>query len=272
MYIGQKYFDFSGATPFVMGILNVTPDSFSDGGRYNNVDAAVHHALDMIADGCDIIDIGAESTRPGHIQISTDEECARLIPVLKALKNATDTPLSVDTYRGTTAREALAHGADMINDIWGLLDPDAVAPVVREYSAPICIMHNRHDNDYSDFVREWLRDLLDRVDRALVCGIPKEHIILDPGIGFAKSFDWDILAMQHLDTLAALGYPVLLGLSRKRMIGTLSGLPLDERDEPTAAANIYGYLKGARIFRVHNVRLARRTLDTFAQLEVQNRG
>ena len=127
-------------------------------------------------------------------------------------------------------------------------------------------------NNYSDFVREWLRDLLDRVDRALVCGIPKEHIILDPGIGFAKSFDWDILAMQHLDTLAALGYPVLLGLSRKRMIGTLSGLPLAERDEPTAAANIYGYLKGARIFRVHNVALARRTLDTFAQLEVQNHG
>ena len=214
----------------------------------------------------------AESTRPGHTQISTDEECSRLVPVLQALKNATDIPLSVDTYRGTTAREAIANGADMINDIWGLLDEDPVAPVVRDANCPICIMHNRHDNNYSDFVREWLRDLLDRVDRALVCGIPKEHIILDPGIGFAKSFDWDILAMQHLDTLAALGYPVLLGLSRKRMIGTLSGLPLAERDEPTAAANIYGYLKGARIFRVHNVALARRTLDTFAQLEVQNHG
>ena len=272
MYIGQKYFDFSGATPFVMGILNITPDSFSDGGRYNSVDAAVEHSLAMVQDCCDIIDIGAESTRPGHTQISTDEECSRLIPVLQALKNATDIPLSVDTYRGTTAREAIANGADMINDIWGLLDEDPVAPVVRDANCPICIMHNRHDNNYSDFVREWLRDLLDRVDRALVCGIPKEHIILDPGIGFAKSFDWDILAMQHLDTLAALGYPVLLGLSRKRMIGTLSGLPLAERDEPTAAANIYGYLKGARIFRVHNVALARRTLDTFAQLEVQNHG
>ena len=122
MYIGQKYFDFSGATPFVMGILNITPDSFSDGGRYNSVDAAVEHALAMVQDGCDIIDIGAESTRPGHTQISTDEECSRLIPVLQALKNATDIPLSVDTYRGTTAREAIANGADMINDIWGLLD------------------------------------------------------------------------------------------------------------------------------------------------------
>ncbi|MEE0434191.1 MAG: dihydropteroate synthase [Peptococcaceae bacterium] len=272
MQIGNKYFDFSGATPFIMGILNVTPDSFSDGGRYNTVDAAVQHALDMIKDDCDIIDIGAESTRPGHTQISVDEECSRLLPVLKALKNATDIPLSVDTYRGTTAREALAHGADMINDIWGLLDPDAIAPVVAEAGCPICIMHNRHDTDYSDFVREWLLDMQNRVDRAHIAGITDKQIILDPGIGFAKSFDWDIDCMQHLDDLCALGYPVLLGLSRKRMIGTLSGLPLEERDEPTAAANIHGYLHGARLFRVHNVRLARRTLDTFAQLEVLNHG
>ena len=138
MYIGQKYFDLSGATPFVMGILNITPDSFSDGGRYNNVDAAVEHALAMVQDGCDIIDIGAESTRPGHTQISTDEECSRLIPVLQALKNATDIPLSVDTYRGTTAREAIANGADMINDIWGLLDEDPVAPVTTTTTATSC--------------------------------------------------------------------------------------------------------------------------------------
>lgn len=268
MQIGKKTFDFSGQTPFIMGILNVTPDSFSDGGRYDHVDTAVRHALDMVQDGADIIDVGAESTRPGHTQISVDEECSRLLPMLEALKNATDVPLSVDTYRGSTARAALEAGCDMINDVWGLLDEDAIAPVVAEYGAPICIMHNRHDTDYSDFVGEWLSDMKDRVDRAHAAGITDKQIILDPGIGFAKSFDWDIASMQHLGDLAALGYPVLLGLSRKRMIGNLSGLPLDQRDEATAAANVYGYERGARIFRVHDVRTSRRVLDTYAQLEV----
>lgn len=272
MQIGNKYFDFSGATPYIMGILNVTPDSFSDGGRYDSVDAAVRHALAMVAEGCDIIDIGAESTRPGHSQISVDEECSRLLPVLEALKNATDVPLSVDTYRAATAREALAHGADMINDIWGLTYDDALAPLIAESGCPVCIMHNRHDNDYTDFVREWLLDMQDRVDRALVAGIAKDRIILDPGIGFAKSFDWDLACMKHLHELCAFGHPVLLGLSRKRMIGALSGLAVDERDEATAAANLFGYQQGARLFRVHNVRLARRTLDTFAQLEVIKHG
>ena len=272
MKIGNKLFDFTSATPYIMGILNVTPDSFSDGGRYNDVDAAVRHALDMVEEGCDIIDIGAESTRPGHTPISVDEECSRLLPVLRALKNATDVPLSVDTYRGSTAKAALDAGADMINDIWGLLDPDAVAPIVAEAGCPVCIVHNRPESSYNHFVHDWLLDMQNRIDRAHAAGILDKQIILDPGIGFAKSFDWDVDCMQHLSDLCAFGYPVLLGLSRKRMIGTLSGLPLDDRDEATAAANIHGYVNGARIFRVHNVRLARRTLDTFAQLEVTNHG
>lgn len=272
MQIGKKIFDFSGATPFIMGILNVTPDSFSDGGRYANIDAAVRHALEMVAEGADIIDVGAESTRPGHTQISVNEECTRLIPMLEALKNVTDVPISVDTYRGSTARAALSAGCDMINDIWGLLDEDAIAPVVSEAGCPICIMHNRRDSDYGNFVREWLSDMQDRVNRAHRAGITDSQIILDPGIGFAKSFDWDIDCMQNLDALADFGYPVLLGLSRKRMVGNLSGLPLNERDEATAAANIYGYQRGARIFRVHDVRMTRRVLDTYAQLEVLQHG
>lgn len=267
MKIGSHTFDLTGPRPVVMGILNVTPDSFSDGGRYDSVDAAVRHALAMISDGCDIIDIGAESTRPGHVQISTDEECTRLLPVIRALKAVTDVPLSVDTYRGTTAREALAAGCDMINDIWGLLDADAIAPAVAAAGCPVCIMHNRRDDDYGDFLDDWLADMRDRVARAHAADIADSQIILDPGIGFAKNFERDLACLAHLDALCALGYPVLLGVSRKRVIGNLSGQPVDARDEATAVVNLEGYRAGARIFRVHDVRLARRTLDTLAKWE-----
>lgn len=271
MQIASHHYDLT-TRPLVMGILNVTPDSFSDGGRYDNVDAAVRHALAMIEEGADIIDIGAESTRPGHTQISVDEECTRLLPVLQALRNATDVPLSVDTYRGTTAREALKAGCDMINDIWGLLDADAIAPVVAAAGCPVCIMHNRRSDDYTDFLADWLADMQDRIDRAHAAGITDRQIILDPGIGFAKSFERDLACLQHLDRLCALGYPVLLGVSRKRVIGNLSGQAVDARDEGTAVIDLEGYRAGARLFRVHNVRLARRTLDTLAQWEVLKHG
>lgn len=272
MNIGNKTFNLSGTTPIVMGILNVTPDSFSDGGRYNSIDAAVRHAQKLAEEGADIIDIGAESTRPGHTQISVDEECTRLLPILKALKDTIDLPLSVDTYRSETAQAALSAGADMINDIWGLTADANMASVVAASGCPICIMHNRPDTDYNDFLADWLQDMKDRITLAHAAGIRDEQIILDPGIGFAKSFDWDVACMHHLSDLCVLGYPVLLGLSRKRMIGNLSGLPVDQRDEATAAADLYGYLGGARIFRVHNVQLARRTLDTFARLEANQHG
>ena len=270
MNIGNTTLDLS--KPVVMGILNVTPDSFSDGGRYNSVDAAVQHTLKLVQDGADIIDIGAESTRPGHTPISVDEECSRLLPILEALKNITDRPLSVDTFHAETAQTVLNAGADMINDIWGLTGDADMASVVANSGCPVCIMHNRPDTNYQNFVADWLQDMRDRIALAHEAGIRDEQIILDPGIGFAKSYEWDVACMHHLNDLCALGYPVLLGLSRKRMIGNLSGLPVDQRDEATAAANLYGLLGGARIFRVHNVQLARRTLDTFARLEAENHG
>ena len=267
MILNNKDFNLTGNDAYVMGILNVTPDSFSDGGHYNNVSAALSHALGMITDGCDIIDVGAESTRPGHTQISVDEECSRLIPILRALREVTDVPLSVDTYRAEVAREALKNGAHMINDIWGLRYDAEIASVCAEYDVPVCIMHNKTTNEYNDFVPDWLAEIKASVDHALTAGIRSENIILDPGIGFAKSFELDTTAMHHLDDLAALGYGVLLGTSRKRMVGNLSGLDVGNRDEATAATSVYGYLHGARIFRVHNVLMNRRMLDTVSHLE-----
>lgn len=267
MEIGKKIFDFNSSRATIMGILNVTPDSFSDGGRYDTLDAAKRHALKLVEDGADLIDIGAESTRPGHTQISIEEECERLLKVIPALKSLTDVPLSVDTYRAPVAKAALEAGADMINDIWGLTYDSNMAKVVAEAGCPICIMHNRPNTNYGDFVRDYFYDIYKSLDLAKNAGIHDDAIILDPGIGFAKSFEWDGMAMQHLDTLTSLGYPVLLGTSRKRFVGNLLDLPIDERDEGTAATTIYGYLHGVRIFRVHNVKINRRCVDAFARME-----
>ena len=266
MKIGNREFDFT-ENAYVMGILNVTPDSFSDGGRYNSVDAAVAHAVQMVEDGADIIDIGAESTRPGHTHISAIDETARLLPALRAVRKAVNVPISVDTYRASVAAEALANGADMINDIWGLTYDKALPGVLAHSGCPVCIMHNRKEDTYRNFFPEWLDEMRDRIHLAKDGGIRDESIIIDPGIGFAKHFPEDTSAMLHLSDFCDLGYPVLLGVSRKRLIGSLTGLPVDERDEGTAAINVYGYLAGARIFRVHNVRTNRRMLDAVAHLK-----
>jgi dihydropteroate synthase len=266
MKIGNRDFDFT-TQPYIMGILNVTPDSFSDGGRYNNVQAAVDHAVQMVEEGADIIDIGAESTRPGHVAISAVEETARLLPALRAVRQAVDVPISVDTYRASVAAQALANGADMINDIWGLTFDEALSGIVAHAGCPICIMHNRKEDTYGTFLPEWMDDMRDRIRLAKEAGIKDEAIIIDPGIGFAKHFSEDSAAMRHLHEFCDLGYPVLLGVSRKRLIGTLTGQPVDERDEGTAALSVYGYLAGARIFRVHNVALNRRMLDAVWHLK-----
>ncbi len=272
MKINNRDFDFNGTDAYIMGILNVTPDSFSDGGRYTHVETAISHALGMITDGADIIDIGAESTRPGHVQISIAEECERLLKVIRALKDVTDVPLSVDTYRAPVAQAAIEAGADMINDIWGLTYDENMAKVVADANIPVCIMHNRDNNEYTDFIPEWLEDMKRQLTIAKAAGIKDENIILDPGIGFAKNFEYDVAAIQHTPDLCALGYPVLLGTSRKRVIGNLLDLPVDQRDEGTAATTIMGYLGGARIFRVHNVRINRRCLDTVAHMEAMKHG
>lgn len=272
MKLNNRTFDFNGTDAYIMGILNVTPDSFSDGGRYIHVETAISHALGMIADGADIIDIGAESTRPGHVQISVDEECERLLTVIRALKDVTDVPLSVDTYRAPVAQAAIEAGADMINDIWGLTYDENMSNVIAAADIPVCIMHNRDNNEYTDFISEWLNDMKRQLAIAKAAGIKDENIILDPGIGFAKNFDYDVAAIQHTPDLCALGYPVLLGTSRKRVIGNLLDLPVDQRDEGTAATTIIGYLGGARIFRVHDVRMNRRVLDTVAHMEAMKYG
>lgn len=271
MKIGNHIFDFTSEKPYIMGILNVTPDSFSDGGRFNSLDHAKRHALQLLEEGADIIDVGAESTRPGHTQISIDEELERLLPVLEALREITDAPISVDTYRAPVAEAALSHGAHMINDIWGLTYDDKMATVVAKAKCPVCIMHNRNNNSYSNFMHEFLADIQHQLDIALAAGIQKDCIILDPGVGFAKNFELDAEVLYRLNELCQLNYPVLLGTSRKRLIGNLLDLPVTERDEGTAATTIYGYMQGARIFRVHNVKISRRCVDTIYQLEKMKR-
>lgn len=245
---------------FVMGILNVTPDSFSDGGKYNSLDAAVKHAKEMVRDGAKIIDVGGESTRPGYTRISDEEEIARVVPVIEALKKEVPAIITIDTYKSEVARAAVEAGAHMINDIWGAKADPNIAKVAAEYNVPIILMHNRDNTDYCNYFEDFLNDLKESVEIAKAAGVPDEHIILDPGIGFVKNLQQSIETMQRLDELARLGYPVLLATSRKRMIGTILNVPIDERVEGTAATCAYGVMKGAHIVRVHDVKEVARTV------------
>ena len=254
MRIGNREFDTENGV-YVMGILNVTPDSFSDGGRWLERDAALRQAAKMAAEGAAIIDIGGESTRPGHRPVGAEEEAARVLPVIAAVKRETGLPVSVDTYRHETARLALEAGADMINDIWGLrYDGGEMARLIAQSGAACCLMHNRKSAEYSDFMPELLEDLCGTLDLAAAAGIARERIILDPGIGFAKSCEQNLTAMHRLDELAALGCPVLLAASRKSVIGLSLGLPVEERLEGTLATTAIGVLQGAAFVRVHDVK------------------
>lgn len=254
MRIGDREFDTENGV-YVMGILNVTPDSFSDGGRWLERDAALRQAAKMAAEGAAIIDIGGESTRPGHRPVGAEEEAARVLPVIAAVKRETGLPVSVDTYRHETARLALEAGADMINDIWGLrYDGGEMARLIAQSGAACCLMHNRKSAEYRDFMPELLEDLRGTLDLAAAAGIARERIILDPGIGFAKSCEQNLTAMHRLDELAALGCPVLLAASRKSVIGLSLGLPVEERLEGTLATTAIGVLQGATFVRVHDVK------------------
>lgn len=240
---------------YIMGILNVTPDSFSDGGEWNTVEKAVAHALEMVADGADIIDIGGESTRPGHTQISDEEEIARIVPVIEALKKAVDVPLSIDTYKSAVARAACEAGIDIINDIWGCRYDSQIAAVAASFDVPIILMHNREKPDYAFLIEDMLTDLAESVRIAVSAGVKRENIILDPGCGFGKTYEDNLNVVHHLKRFADLGYPLLLGTSRKRFIGTALGdIPFKERDLGTAATTALGIVNGAQIFRVHNVK------------------
>lgn len=251
---------------YVMGILNITPDSFSDGGKYNSIYPALEHCEFLLAENADIIDIGAESTRPGHEQISTEEEIARLLPILKTIRAAyPDIALSVDCYRAETARAALEAGADMINDIWGLTYDAAMADIIAEYGAAVCVMHNRSDMNYKNLLEDLEADLTHMLEIAEKAGIDRSQICIDPGIGFAKRKEENLFVLKHLEKLQDFDLPILLGTSRKGFLGTLlNGVPAAKRDVATAATSVIGYEKGCRIFRVHDVRKTREAL-TVAQ-------
>ncbi|GGH39554.1 dihydropteroate synthase [Paenibacillus segetis] len=243
-----------GKRTLVMGILNVTPDSFSDGGQYNDTERAVQHALQMVKDGADLIDIGGESTRPGHEPVGEQEELERVIPIVEALhREAPGIPISVDTYKSVVAREALKAGAHIINDIWGFKQDPAMSKVAVEFGCPVILMHNRHDRDYTNLVQDVTNDLMASVNIAKEAGVKEEQIILDPGIGFAKNYEENLQVMRALDDLMKLGYPMLLGTSRKRFIRTTLDLPVEDTVLGTAATVAFGIAQGCQIVRVHDV-------------------
>ena len=253
MKIGNKDFDLKNHC-YIMGILNVTPDSFSDGGKFNNLDAALRHTEEMIRDGADIIDVGGESTRPGHTVISEEEEIARVTPVIEAIKKNFDIPISVDTYKGAVTLAALQAGADLVNDIWGLKYDRKVADLIAQYKVPCCLMHNRDKAEYNNFLDDFCQDMRDSLAIAKEAGIADEQIILDPGVGFGKNYEHNLTIIHHLERLCDMGYPVLLATSRKSCIGQALDLPTDQRVEGTMVTTVMGVLKGAAFVRVHDVK------------------
>lgn len=250
MIIGNKEF---GNHTYVMGILNVTPDSFSDGGKFNNIDSALKHTEQLINDGADIIDVGGESTRPNYTKISDEEEIERVVPVIEKIKADFDVPVSIDTYKSKVAAAAVGAGADLVNDIWGLKYDKNMAEVIAKSGAACCLMHNREKAEYNSFVEDVLDDLRETIAIAKKAGIADDKIILDPGVGFAKSYEQNLIITNNVDRLNELGYPVLLGTSRKSMIGLTLDLPSDQRVEETVATSVIGVMKGCRFVRVHDV-------------------
>jgi len=265
-----------GERTCVMGILNVTPDSFSGDGLLATgdpqaaVEAAVARGLAMVADEADVLDVGGESTRPGSTPVDAATERARVVPVIAALRRATAAPISVDTYRAAVAEAALDAGADLVNDVWGLAMDPALAPLLARRGAPVVIMHNRSRPkdaaqserlgghyvgvQYTDLLADVRRELGAQVEAARRAGIPDGHIIVDPGIGFGKTVAQNLYLLNHLDALRALGYPLLVGPSRKSFIGYTLDLPPAERVEGTAATVAIAIARGAHIVRVHDVR------------------
>lgn len=247
-----------GERTLIMGILNVTPDSFSDGGKFYSLEDALSQAIRMVEEGADIIDIGGESARPGATPISAEEEWSRVAPVIRELLRRVNVPLSIDTYKASVARAALEAGVHMVNDIWGLKADPEMASVVAEFNVPVCLMHNRKIPEYEDLISDMLDDLRESVDLARKAGVKDDNIILDPGIGFAKNLEENLEVMRRLQDFKSLGYPLLLGTSRKSMIGKTLDLPVDQRVEGTAATVAYGIAEGVEIIRVHDVQVMAR--------------
>ena len=243
-----------GTRTYVIGIINLTPDSFSGDGLGGDVDAAVDLALRFQDEGADILDIGAESTRPGHKQVSLDEELARLMPALEAVAKRVDLPISVDTYKAAVARRAVDAGAVIINDIWGLKAEPELAEVAAETCAGLVLMHSQKGTKYQDLVPDLVSSLKDSVRIALEAGVPRDNIIVDPGIGFGKTPDQNLAVLARLDELKELDCPMLVGTSRKSTLGLLLDLPAEERVEATAATVSLAIAGGADLVRVHDVK------------------
>lgn len=251
--IGNRRFALDGSCR-IMGILNVTPDSFSDGGRFNSVEAAALRAREMVAEGADIIDVGGESTRPGHTRISDEEEIARVVPVVERIKAELDVPVSVDTYKSAVAGAAVKAGADLINDIWGFRYDEGLARLTAEAGLPCVLMDNRTEPVTGDIMEAMKATLAESIEIARRAGVADENIILDPGIGFGKTYEQNLTAINRLDELCGLGFPVLLAASRKSVIGNTLNLPAGERVEGTVATSVIGVMKGAAFVRVHDVK------------------
>ncbi|WHZ57932.1 dihydropteroate synthase [Metabacillus hrfriensis] len=238
---------------FIMGILNLTPDSFSDGGKFNQIDSALAHAEEMIANGADIIDVGGESTRPGAEYVDSAEEIKRVVPIIGKLSKEINVPISIDTYKADVAEQAILAGATIINDVWGAKADPNMAAVAAKYNVPIVLMHNRQERKYESLIPDMIADLNESVEIVKRAGVQDDKIILDPGIGFAKTMEDNLAVMRNLETFTQLGYPVLLGTSRKSFIGRILDLPPSDRMEGTGATVCLGIEKGCSIVRVHDV-------------------
>lgn len=253
MIIDNRNFEI-GTHTYVMGILNVTPDSFSDGGKFNQMDAALYRVEEMIREGADMIDVGGESTRPGYEQISEEEEIARVLPVIEQIKARFDIPISLDTYKASVAEAGIKAGVDLINDIWGLKGDEKMAAVIAKSGLPCCLMHNRKEAVYQNYIQDVLADLEETLEMAEKAGIAREKIMLDPGIGFAKTYEQNLLLLQQLEVLHSFGCPVLLGTSRKSVIGLTLDVPAAERVTGTVATTVMGVMKGCSFVRVHDIK------------------
>ncbi len=253
MRIGSRDFATQGHT-YVMGILNVTPDSFSDGGRYQKMDQALYHVEEMITGGMDIVDVGGESTRPGYTPVTAEEEEERVIPVIEAVKSRFNIPISLDTCKAAVAKAGIEAGVDLINDIWGLKFDPALAEVIANENIACCLMHNRKEAVYQNYMEEVLWDLEETLQIAHQAGIADDKIILDPGVGFGKTYEHNLEIIDRMEMLHSLGYPLLLGASRKSVVGNALNLPKEERVEGTLVTSVFAVLKRAMFVRVHDVK------------------
>ncbi|WNZ90744.1 dihydropteroate synthase [Streptococcus iniae] len=265
MKIGQHIINGNAA---IMGILNVTPDSFSDGGAYTDIEKALEQTREMIAQGATIIDVGGESTRPGYDVVEAEDEIERVVPVIRAIKEKYDVLISIDTYKTQTARAALEAGADILNDVWAGLYDGQMFDLVAKYNVPIILMHNQEEEVYQNVTQEVCDFLTERARLALEKGVPKENIWIDPGFGFAKNAEQNIELLKGLESVCQMGYPVLFGISRKRTVDYLMGgnTKALDRDEATATLSAYALSKGCQMVRVHNVEANRQIVSVIEQL------